>query len=121
MKPTKSLIAVSLLVLALMVDMSFKPAMSAATPESPYTITEFTVASGSASQMEPAISGNVVVWREQPGGFGGQDSDIYAIDLSTGQQFVICRANGAQIDPSISGKLVVWQDHRLDILGDIYA
>ena len=117
----KSLSATSLLMIAFFLVSSLNLAPAVATPESPYTITEFPVATGSAAQTHPHISGNIVVWTEQPGGFGGQDSDIYALDLSTGQEFVISRDTGPQINPRISGKLVVWQDYRSGSSGDIYA
>ena len=113
MKPKKSTIFASLLVLILVVGIGFEPAPSAATGESPYTITEFAVATGSAVQSGPDISGNIVVWSERPDGLvSGHNRDIYALDLGTGQQFVVCRADRDQTQPRISGKLVVWQDDR---------
>ena len=128
MKHTKRLMVASMLVLIMIVSNNLKSAASpdfiGATAESPYPppITEFTVATGSANQMNPAISGNAVVWSEQPGGVGRQDaSDIYGLDLSGGPQFVIRRAAGALTSPRTSGKLVVWEDQRSDIGGDIYA
>ena len=113
MKSKKSTVFASLLVLSLVVGMSLEPATSAATGESPYTITEFIVATGSAVQSSPDISGNIVVWSERPDGLvSGDNRDIYALDLGTGQQFVVCRADRGQTQPRISGKLVVWQDDR---------
>ncbi len=119
----KNLIAVTLLVLALLTGSTLDPLVSAATPESPYAITEFAVATGSTAQTYPYISGNIVVWAEQPGGrlFGATQSDIYALDLNTWQQTVICSANLLQLYPRIAGKLVVWEDRRSDFHGDIYA
>lgn len=112
---------VSLLVLILVLATGLEPATGVAAPESPYTITEFIVVIGSAAQTQPDISGDVVVWAEQAGGLGVQDSDVYGIDLKSGPPFAISRARGSQTSPRISGNLVVWEDHRSDVNGDIYA
>lgn len=90
--------------------------------ESPYTITEQVIAAARGTQqMSPAISGDLVVWAERPGGVGTVDSDVFAMDLKAGRQFAVCRASGQQTRPAVTGKLVVWEDCRSDWRGDIYG
>ena len=68
------------------------------------------VSASDGDQWDPAVSGTVVVWREDPG--DGSGYNIYGYDLSdpgTGR-FPICTASGNQQFPAISGNIVVWQD-----------
>ncbi len=74
----------------------------------PYTTSAVSASDG--DQWDPAISGTVVVWREDPG--DGSGYNIYGYDLSdpgTGR-FPICTASGNQQFPAISGDIVTWQD-----------
>ena len=67
----------------------------------------------SGSATVPAVSGRYVVWvdsrystPEVP------NPDIYAYDLTTGQERVVCDDPSPQGSVSISGDTVVWQDAR---------
>jgi len=87
-------------------------------------------------QVDPAVSGDVVVWtdwRNDPG--DGSDADIYAARLDSDEppsvtgfalglaEFTICTAPGWQYLPAVSGDIVVWQDSRgfTDTGWDIYG
>jgi len=87
-------------------------------------------------QVDPAVSGSVVVWtdwRNDPG--DGSDADIYAARLDGDEpsavtgfalgpaEFTICTAPGWQYLPAVSGDIVVWQDSRsfTDTGWDIYG
>ncbi len=74
----------------------------------PYTTSAVSASDG--DQWDPAVSGTVVVWSEDPS--DGSGYNIYGYDLSdpgTGR-FPICTASGNQQFPAISGGIVVWQD-----------
>ncbi len=65
---------------------------------------------GTGNKTNPAISGNTVVWQDDRGGPG--TSDIYAMDLSTGQEIPVSTGASYMNTPAISGSIVVWEDHR---------
>jgi beta propeller repeat protein len=62
-------------------------------------------------QWNPAISGRVIVWREDPG--DGSGSNIYGYDLDDppAGRLDICTYTGDQDFPAISGNIVAWQDN----------
>jgi TolB protein len=68
---------------------------------------EFPIAYGWDKQ-DPAIQGNLVVWSDTRNG----DSDIYAYNLFTGQEFAVCIENGDQWNPVVYGDTVAWFDGR---------
>jgi TolB protein len=81
-----------------------------------YRIREISICTESGTQLQPAISGSIVVWQDNRRG----NFDIYGYDLSTRRHHVICAAPGDQVRPVISGNIVVWEDKRngnLDIYG----
>jgi beta propeller repeat protein len=80
--------------------------------------------------FNPAISGSIVVWEDIRNGSldcgGGHCSwhnrDLYARNLSTGQEIAICTRQSEQFLPAISGNIIVWADQALgysDIFGYI--
>jgi beta propeller repeat protein len=69
-----------------------------------------------AQKNDPDIDGYWIVWSEKR----STDYDIYAYNLSDGEERLICGAEGNQNTPAISGDWVVWSDCRADG-GDIYA
>ena len=84
------------------------------TPGSPPVVRQFPICTDPGGQVEPAVSGNIVVWehwRELPGKWNW-DIDIYGYDLSQRRTFPICTADADQRLPAISGHIVVWQDRR---------
>ena len=80
----------------------------------------FPIATGMFNEIDPAISGDIVVWHDERNG----EWDIYGHNLATGQTFPVCVANGDQVRPSISGDIIVWEDRRNgdpQYCGDIYG
>lgn len=72
--------------------------------------TAYLVSGSAGDQWNPAVSGSLIVWREDPG--DGTGFNIYGYDLNdpaTGR-FPICTASGNQEYPAISGTIVVWED-----------
>lgn len=75
-----------------------------------------TVAGGLSSQINPDISGHLVVWQDNRNG----NWDIYGYNLITDQEFLITTETASstsphpadQTNPAISGQLVVWEDMR---------
>jgi len=75
---------------------------------------EFGVCTEGHYQREPAISGQVVVWRDYRN-YGGNGTDIYGSDISNPAgptEFAICTALKGQMTPAIDGDIVVWDDYR---------
>jgi beta propeller repeat protein len=68
----------------------------------------FPIGNHSASQMRPAISGDIIVWEDARNGL----RDIYGYDLSTSTEFPICTNWEFQYNPAVSGDIVVWEDER---------
>lgn len=72
----------------------------------------------SGDQINPSLSGNLVVYQDNRGGYFDADGtwvddwNIYLKDLSTGVEQPICVAAGDQINPVIKGNKIVWQDNR---------
>ncbi len=80
---------------------------------------EIAICTAAASQDFPAVSNNIVVWRDKRNG----NNDIYGIDINTlpsGSDFPICTNTFGQYTPSISGNIVVWMDNRNEN-NDIYG
>jgi len=78
----------------------------------------FTICSDPASQYDPAISGNIVVWTDERNDRG----NIYGADISdTGniKELVIARASGSQQQPDIDGCLIVYIDGGSSYFGQI--
>jgi beta propeller repeat protein len=63
----------------------------------------------SSKQINPDISGHLVVWQDNRDG----NWDIYGYNLITRTEFPITTDPADQINPAISGALVVWQDKRI--------
>jgi len=80
----------------------------------------FPIATGAFHEIDPAISGDIVVWHDERNG----QWDIYGHNLATGQTFPVCVAGKDQVRPSVSGNIVVWEDRRNghpEYSGDIYG
>ena len=84
------------------------------------------VVAAPGDQMNPSISGNLVVYQDNRGGHVDETGrwsgewNIYLMDLATGIEQPVCTAPGDQINPVIKGNTVVWQDKRSGDW-DIYA
>lgn len=69
------------------------------------------------NQIDVAAGGHFVVWKDDrnsrtdvpPAQF---NSDIYALDMRTGQEIPVCTALGLQEDPDVDGDVFVWTDQR---------
>jgi beta propeller repeat protein len=73
-------------------------------------LSEKRLTTGAYYQGEPAIYGDIVVWTDYRN--GELNSDIYGMNIKTGQEFPICTAASYQVSPAIYGDIVVWQDYR---------
>lgn len=82
----------------------------------PCNIVEFPICTDENEQREPAISGNIIVWKDNRNG----NWDIYGYDISTKTEFQITDNTSDQQRPAISGHTVVWEDLRHG-QSDIYA
>jgi len=64
-------------------------------------------------RANPAIDGDRLVWTQ---GFSTAtnhpDTDLYMMNLTTGEVIAISKAPGRQECPSISGRYIVWEDTR---------
>jgi len=72
---------------------------------------EIAICTAAASQDFPAVSGNIVVWRDKR----NDNNDIYGVDITGlpgSSDFPICTHTTNQTTPSISGNIVVWIDNR---------
>ncbi len=75
--------------------------------------------------MRPAIWGNLVVWtdfRNEPDKVNGTNSDIYAYDLNTKQEFPVFVGPGRQDNPKTASGVIAWEDSTkgnsdVDIMG----
>jgi len=63
-----------------------------------------------SAQINPDISGHLVVWQDNRNG----NWDIYGYNLITHKEFVIVEDPADQINPAVSGTLVVWEDYRVN-------
>ncbi len=73
-------------------------------------------------QVDPAISGDVVVWCDwRNDGGDATNADIFGCQMApdratqgyaAGPAFLVCASPGLQLFPAISGDIVVWQDSR---------
>jgi beta propeller repeat protein len=81
-----------------MCDVSIKPYVTNA------------VYASDGDQWNPAISGRVIVWREDPGDGSGLNIYGYDLDNPPAGRLDICTDSGNQDYPAISGNIVVWQD-----------
>lgn len=73
-------------------------------------------------RTEPAIDGDRIVWSQ---GFStatnDQGTDLYMMNLTTGEVIPVSESPGGQVRPSISGRYIVWEDTRNGIENpDIY-
>jgi len=62
-----------------------------------------------ALQRNPAISGNVVVWKDYR---NGNRPDIWAYQINTTRTWRVSIGPGAHRNPSINGDIVAWEDDR---------
>jgi TolB protein len=74
---------------------------------------EFPVCFNPATQWQPAISGNIVVWEDlrNEENVIGEDignGDIYGYDLSTGEEFTVASESWDEGYIAISGNTIVW-------------
>ena len=86
--------------------------------DSEYTLIDNT----SLPEREPAISGNIVVWRDYRN-FFSTGTDIYAADITDmnlPDEFAVSTAANGQMTPAIDGNIIVWDDYR-DGKHDIYG
>ena len=69
---------------------------------------DFPICTDSAGQVNPAISGDIVVWCDARNG----NVDIFGYNLITSTEFPICTDSllEQQVAPAISGDIVVWYD-----------
>lgn len=63
---------------------------------------------GNSQQGNPDVSGNIVVWQDSRNG----NLDIYALNLTTGEEMRITTDPSNQSSPRISGNLIAWRDER---------
>ncbi len=73
-------------------------------------------------RTDPAVDGDRIVWSQ---GFStatnDQGTDLYMMNMTTGEVIPICESAGGQVRPSISGRYIVWEDTRNGIDNpDIY-
>jgi beta propeller repeat protein len=85
---------------------------------------EFPVCTLGRDQLNPAVSGNIIVWQDHRAEFPGfypQWGRIYGYDVTTGREFLIAASSDGmdQVKPAISGNIVVWAD--LHNGGDIWG
>jgi len=68
----------------------------------------FAVCTNADDQLEPAIDGDIVIWRDS------RDSsyDIYGYNLSNGIEFVVSNLNSSEREPAVSNNIVLWRDYR---------
>jgi beta propeller repeat protein len=66
------------------------------------------VSPGDRFQTEPALDGNILVWRDERSGA----ADVYLYDFGTGQERALVTAPGEQRQPAIDGSLVAFTDTR---------
>ncbi|MHC4617620.1 MAG: hypothetical protein ACYTEQ_07685 [Planctomycetota bacterium] len=80
---------------------------------------EFVVCWQTRDEVEPVVSGNMVVWAEEHASTG---YDVYRKDLSDDMnpKVVVCQEVGNQWHPQIDGETIVWEDFRNGD-GDIYG
>lgn len=84
------------------------------------------VAGVAGDQVNPAASGNLVVFQDNRSGYRDEsgkwegDWDIYVKDLKSGIEQPVCNAPGNQRNPVIKGNVVLWEDDRNGDW-DIYA
>ena len=71
------------------------------------------IAAGSYSCKRPRISGDRVVWQQDPrGDWDIAGATIDPATLAPVSTYSICRARKAQTNPDIDGQIVTWQDKR---------
>ncbi len=68
----------------------------------------FPIATQSAFQTYPNISGDTIAWMDQRAG----NWDIHGYDLGSGGEFPITTNAAAQKFPAIDGNIVIWADWR---------
>ena len=73
-------------------------------------VEEFPICTNSATQGNPMISGNFVVWRD---GRNEGYYSIYGYNLETNTEFLICCTATSIINTNIKGNIVTWQQ-RVD-------
>lgn len=65
-----------------------------------------------ASQSNPAISGNTVVWEDNR---AATRTDIYGATIGASGEFIVTSAAATQHLPAISSGLVAWEDFRAGV------
>ena len=66
--------------------------------------TKFPICTAAGEQVNPRISGNIVVWTDKRGTI----DDVYGYNLSTGEEFSIATGAGHQRGAVIENNIVVW-------------
>lgn len=69
---------------------------------------EFPVSDAGSDQLDPAVDGNIAVWKDNRSGV----SSIYGKNLSTNQEFLVATGVSVRNKPVTNGKVVVWEDDR---------
>jgi beta propeller repeat protein len=84
----------------------------------------YVLRAGAGRATNPQVSGTIVVWEDHPspagvksGAFLRPSVDIWARDLSTGQEFPVRQGNVRALWPVISGNIVVWLENGSSIKG----
>ncbi|MDZ4170107.1 MAG: hypothetical protein U1E26_10735 [Coriobacteriia bacterium] len=71
----------------------------------------------SANENDPAIDGDLVVWKDTGNGLRG---DIHCLDLRTGKTTIITSDSYSQNSPDVANGRITWSDNRNGD-GDIYV
>jgi beta propeller repeat protein len=80
------------------------------------TMTKISVGIPSAHHLEPSISGNYIVWRDDRTG----NKQIYLYNIATGIEQQITQGTEFHYEPAVAGNVVVWEDNKFTGLGYDY-
>ena len=67
---------------------------------------ETRITTDKADQTQPAIWGNIIVWKDTRNG----NDDIYMYDINTGKESPVVTDPAEQSNPAIEGNYIVWED-----------
>ena len=71
-------------------------------------LTEYQITTNKSNQMQPAIYGDTIVWKDERNG----NSDIYMYDLSTSNETQITTRESYEFSPDIYRDRIIWTDLR---------